>query len=144
MEIIAFDIYIYNYFKKWMETIYPKKKKNDYGIFFLITMIHLFHLCIILFFIFGIFLPSKYLLFYVIFWILMLSSWYIFYSCPLNLITYKLGGEYYNFFNISILLRNIIVILAISISLIGYKNERLSLHYNLIKFLKYFIKKFDN
>ena len=100
-NIINFDTYIYNYFTKWFDIVYPKNNNTIDKI--IIIFFHFIHLLVIGFNFIGAFLPPRYLIIYIIFTLLLVSTWYIYGRCPILYATYNIDKKNYDFIPLEIL-----------------------------------------
>lgn len=141
-NIIDFDTYIYDYFIKWFDIIYPKQ--NTFIEKIIIISFHFIHILIILFNIFGAFLPPKYLIIYVIFSLILVSTWYIYGRCPILYATYSIDKKNYDFVPIKNTTRCYILLFFFITSIIGIKYPDYSLFRILTRTVKYIGENYDN
>ena len=141
-NIINFDTYIYNYFLKWFNMIYPKK--NNLIDKIIILFFHFIHILVISFNLLGAFLPPKYLIIYIIFTLILFSTWYIYGRCPILYATYNIDKKNYDFFPLNNSSRCSILLLLLLISIIGMKYPEYSLFRIIRKGINYIGNKYDN
>ena len=140
--LIDFDTYVYEYFIKWFDVIYPKQNTLIEKI--IIISFHLIHIVIILFNIVGAFLPPKYLIIYVIFSLILVSTWYIYGKCPILYSTYIKDKKNYDFVPIKNTTRCSILLFFFITSIIGIQYPDYSLFRLLKKIIKYIDDNYDN
>ena len=141
-NIINFDTYIYNYFTKWFDIVYPKNNNTIDKI--IIIFFHFIHILVIGFNFIGAFLPPRYLIIYIIFTLLLVSTWYIYGRCPILYVTYNIDKKNYDFIPLKNSTRLIVLGILFLSAIIGYINHDLSL-FRIIKYtINYISKKYDN
>ena len=141
-NIINFDTYIYNYFTKWFDIVYPKNNNTIDKI--IIIFFHFIHILVIGFNFIGAFLPPKYLIIYIIFTLLLVSTWYIYGRCPILYATYNIDKKNYDFIPLENSTRLIVLGILFLSAIIGYINHDLSL-FRIIKYtINYISKKYYN
>jgi len=141
-NLVPLDVYLTNYIYEWYQMIKPRNKNIKHNI--LTILIHLLHISIIFFNVLGAFLPPKYLIYYIIFTLLLFSSWYICLKhCPLTCITNYIDDYYYDFLPLTTLSRLSLLIILLLWSIIGYKYPNLSLFRLLKKSIDYIAKYYD-
>ena len=141
-NIINFDTYIYNYFTKWFDIVYPKN--NNIIDKIIIIFFHFIHILVIGFNFIGAFLPPRYLIIYIIFTLLLVSTWYIYGRCPILYATYNIDKKNYDFIPLKNSTRLIVLGILFLSAIIGYINHDLSL-FRIIKYtINYISKKYDN
>ena len=141
-NIINFDTYIYNYFTKWFDIVYPKNNNTIDKI--IIIFFHFIHILVIGFNFIGAFLPPRYLIIYIIFTLLLVSTWYIYGRCPILYATYNIDKKNYDFIPLKNSTRLIVLGILFLSAIIGYINHDLSL-FRIIKYtINYISKKYDN
>ena len=128
------------FLKKAFNIIFKKQYKNR----IFTILIRLFHLLEILFIGFGIFLPSKFLSFYIIICLKHLILWDIFDGKHyLSLIVEKISGfKYYDLFYENITLLKGILLLNIFISVIGIVLPKYGIFYQILSIFN-FLKKYN-
>ena len=141
-NIINFDTYIYNYFTKWFDIVYPKNNNTIDKI--IIIFFHFIHILVIGFNFIGAFLPPRYLIIYIIFTLLLVSTWYIYGRCPILYATYNIDKKNYDFIPLENSTRLTVLRILFLSAIIGYINHDLSL-FRIIKYtINYISKKYDN
>ena len=140
-KIINFDTYIYNYFLKWFDLIYPKN--NNFLDKTIILFFHIIHICIISFNFLGVLLPPKYLIFYIIFTLLLVSTWYIYGKCPILYATYYIDNKDYDFLPLQNSTRCITLIFFFICAIIGYIYPNYSLFRIIRNFINYIGQNYD-
>jgi hypothetical protein len=140
-KIINFDTYIYNYFLKWFDLVYPKN--NNFFEKTIIVIFHIIHIFVISFNLFGAFLPPKYLIIYIIFTLLLVSTWYIYGRCPILYATYNIDNRNYDFLPLQNSTRFITLIFLFTFAIIGYIHPNYSLFRIIRNFINYIGNKYD-
>ena len=141
-NIINFDTYIYNYFIKWFDIVYPKNSNIIEKI--IIIFFHFIHILVIGFNFIGAFLPPKYLIIYIIFTLLLVSTWYIYGRCPVLYATYNIDKKNYDFIPLENTTRlTILGILFIS-AVFGYIYPEYSLFRIIKNVIIHISVKYDN
>ena len=140
-NIINFDTYIYNYFLKWFNTIYPKKRRILDKI--IIIFFHFIHILVISFNLLGIFLPPNYLIIYIIFTLILISTWYIYGRCPILYATYNIDKKNYDFLPLKDSTRLITLSILFIFSIIGYIYPDYSLFRIIRNFINYIGDHYD-
>lgn len=141
-NIINFDTYIYNYFLEWFNIIYPSKNNLIEKI--IILFFHFIHILVISFNLLGAFLPPKYLIIYIIFTLILFSTWYIYGRCPILYATYNIDKKNYDFLPLNNSIRSSILLLLLLISIIGIKYPDYSLFRVIRRSINYVGNKYDN
>ena len=141
-NIINFDTYIYNYFKKWFGIIYPTKNNLIEKI--IVIFFHFIHILVISFNLLGAFLPPRYLIIYIIFTLLLVSTWYIYGRCPILYATYNIDKKNYDFVPLKNSTRCSVLLLLFIISIVGMKYPDYSLFRIIRSIINYIGNKYDN
>lgn len=128
------------FIKKAYNIIFNKQYKNR----IFVILLRLFHIIEILFIGFGLFLPSKFLSFYIIICLKHLILWDIFDGRHyLSLIVEKISGfKYYDLFYENITLLKGILLLNIFISVIGIVLPKYGIFYQILSIFN-FLKKYN-
>jgi len=121
------DDYIVKYLVKWFNVIYDNNMNLIEKI--VVIFLHFFHVIIILFNIFGAFLPPSLLKLYIFFTLLLVSSWYIFGKCMILFYTYKIDNREYDFLPLNNKTRMTILGIFFLWAIIGILFPNLSLFY---------------
>ena len=137
-NIINFDTYIYNYFLKWFDIIYPTKNNLIEKI--IVIFFHFIHILVISFNLLGAFLPPRYLIIYIIFTLLLVSTWYIYGRCPILYATYNIDKKNYDFVPLKNSTRCITLFILFVMSLIGMIYP----DYSLFRIIRKFINNIGN
>ena len=141
-NIINFDTYIYNYFLKWFDIIYPTKNNLIEKI--IVIFFHFIHMLVISFNLLGAFLPPRYLIIYIIFTLLLVSTWYIYGRCPILYATYNIDKKNYDFVPLKNSTRCSVLLLLFIISIVGMKYPDYSLFRIIRSIINYIGNKYDN
>lgn len=142
-NLVPIDTYLFHYIKTWYHIIYPCHT-TSLSNKIIIVFIHILHTIVILFNVIGAFLPPRYLIYYILFTLCILSVWYICVEhCPLLLITYPIDQKYYDFLPMTNKFRFTIIFILLIWSIIGYTIPNLSLFRIFKKMFDFISNKYD-
>ena len=127
MKLEPLDNLLKSYFNNFLNYIKPKNKKYKY----IIYLIHILHfLGCLIFFILGIFMPSKLQIYLFYIYLFILISWIIFRNCLITMITNYLGNTDIKYFiPVNHKIMYILCIFNIIISLLFYLFPRITPYY---------------
>ena len=115
-------------------SLFPEEIENK-G---LVYMLNILHIIGVVFIQFGILLPHKYLIFYIIFLMMLFVSYYLFNNrCFMTIVSNKLSKKEFNSLCISMSEAKLVLLLYLIAAIVGYLNKNYSLYNIIYKYKRY-------
>ena len=115
-------------------SLFPDDIENK----FMVYSINILHIIGVAFIQFGILLPPKYLIIYIIFLLTLFISYYVFNNkCFMTVVSNKLSKKEFNSLCISMSEAKIILLFYLLVAILGYLNNNYSLYNIIYKYKKY-------